>query len=189
MVEIWKDIRGYIGLYEASNWGRIRSLDRWIKCSNGRLRFFKGGILKLSKTKDGYLKVDLWKNGNVKTFLVHCLVWEAFNGPIPEGMQVNHIDENKLNNRLDNLNLMSHKDNINWGTRNKRVSVTLTNGKRSDKVLQLTLDYELINEWPSIAEAGRNGFSKSKICECCNGKRKSYKGFKWVKKINYKMVG
>lgn len=173
MKEIWKPVLDYIGLYEVSNLGRVRSL-----------KFGKVRILKPVKTKDGYLRVGLWKDGNQKWFLVHRLVWEAFNGEIPEGMEVNHINEIKTDNRYpENLNLLTHTANNNYGTRNKRVSVAMTNGKQSDPVLQLTLDEKLIKEWPSIAEAGRNGFSESKISDCCNGKRKTHKGFLWMKKL------
>lgn len=172
MKEIWKPVLDYIGLYEVSNLGRVRSL------KYGKIR-----ILKPVKTKDCYLRVGLRKDGKQKWFLVHRLVWEAFNGEIPEGMEVNHINEIKTDNRYpENLNLLTHGDNVNFGTRNKRVSVAMTNGKQSDPVLQLTLDEKLIKEWPSMTEAARNGFSESKISDCCNGKRKTHKGFLWMKK-------
>lgn len=196
MVEIWKDIRDYEGLYQASNWGRIRSLDRYEVVGKAK-RFRKGKILKAVKTKRGYLKVGLCKAGKMKQFLVHRLVYETFNGVIPEGMDVNHINEIKTDNRYpENLNLMNRKNNINWGTGIKRRAEKRIGTKapwvieaKSDPVLQLTLDEELVKEWPSAAEAGRNGFSHQNISACCLGKRKTYKGFKWVKKINYKMVG
>lgn len=188
MVEIWKDIRDYEGEYQVSDWARVRSLDHWRDSGAGGY-IQKGRILKSSKTKKGYLQVHLYKDRKKKTFLVHRLVWEAFNGTIPEGMQVNHISEDKTDNSLWNLNLMTPKENCNYGSRNKRVSVAKTNGKLSDPVLQLTLDEVLVKEWPSIREAGRNGFNQGSVSLCCNGKIKTYKGFKWVKKINYKMVG
>lgn len=179
--EEWRPVPNYEGLYDASNFGRIRSLDRWAK--NWRGDFFrKGNILRPGKQTSGYLCVGLWKDGMAKTFLVHRLIWETFNGKIPEGMEVNHINEDKTNCSLSNLNLLTHKANNNWGTRKQRASEKMTNGKLSDPVLQLTLDDELIKEWPSMSEAARNGFNISCISECCNGKRKTYKGFKWVKK-------
>lgn len=175
--EIWKDIPGYEKLYQVSNWGRVKSLDRWIKYSDDRLRFFKGSILKAVKIKDGYLSICLCKDGKQKNFLVHRLVWEAFNGEIPEGMQVNHINEDKTDCSLGNLNLLTHGQNCNWGTRNKRSAEKRKNGKLSKAVLQLTYPgLELICEWPSAAEAGRNGFSQGAVSDCCLGRRKSHKG-------------
>ena len=73
---------------------------------------------------------------------------------------------------------MTPKENSDWGTRTQR-SVE----KRSDAVFQLTLDYILVKKWSSINEAGRNGFNKDAVCACCNGKRKSHKGFLWMKKL------
>ena len=171
MKEIWKSIKNYESLYDASNFGRVRSL-----------KFGKVRILKPGKTKKGYLYVCLCKDRKQKQFYVHRLVYETFNGTIPEGYEINHIDENTENNCLSNLSAVSHKTNINYGTRNKRVSVAMTNGKLSDPVLQLTLDEVLVKEWPSISEAGRNGFNQGAVWACCRGKLKQYKGFRWVKK-------
>lgn len=160
-MEIWKNIKGYENLYEASNWGRIRSM-----------RFGKIRILKPVKRKDGYLQVGLYKDGNGKWFKIHRLVWETFNGEIPEGYEVNHINEITTDNRLSNLNLLTHSQNVNFGTRNQRIKE-----KRSQAVLQLTYPgLEFIREWFSTHEAGRNGFNQSAVSECCNGKRKSHKG-------------
>lgn len=174
MGEIWKPIKNYEFLYDASNYGRIRSL-----------KFGKVRILKPIKDPKGYLRVRLYKDGRSEWFSVHRLVYEAFNGEIPEGYEINHINEDKTDCSLDNMNLLTHGQNMNWGTRNKRVSEKLTNGKLSDPVLQLTLDDVLVKEWPSINETGRNGFNKVAVCACCNGKRETYKGFKWVKKKTY----
>ena len=131
-IEYWRPISGYIDLYDVSNFGRVRSL------KYGKIR-----ILKLFKPKDGYLQVQLWKNHNYKNYKVHRLVYEAFNGPIPEGMQVNHINEDKTDNQLENLNLMTPKENCKWGTRNRRQTEKVKgvfNTKLSRPVLQLTLD-------------------------------------------------
>ena len=174
--EIWKGIRGYIGLYDVSNFCRIRSL------KHGKVR-----ILKPFKEKDGYLHVELYKNRKGKKFYVHRLVWEAFNGAIPEGMQVNHINEDKTDNRLENLNLMTPKENMNWGTANQRRADKLKNNINSSQtVLQLTYPgLEFMCEWPSTAEAGRNGFSQSAVSDCCLGKRKSHKGVTFRYKETY----
>lgn len=122
MVEIWRDIPEYEGLYQVSNLGRVKSVDRTVigkhRWGGLRERTFKGKILK--QTFHFYWMVDLCKNGVKKHYLVHRIEWEAFKGTIPNDMQVNHIDENKYNNNLDNLNLMTPSENINWGTRNER---------------------------------------------------------------------
>ena len=188
MTEIWKtaiyDGIIYEGLYKVSNLGRILSLG-----NGGTHKTSK--ILKTRKNKYGYLQVRLCKNGIRKTFQVHRLVAQTFI-PNPENLpEVNHIDENKENNFVflnedgtvnkekSNLEWKTHKDNINHGTRNERVSKANTNGKCSKKVLQLSLSGDLIREWPSTAECGRNGFNKSHVCQCCKGKLKTHKGFRW----------
>ena len=132
-MEEWKDIVGYEGLYQVSSEGRVKSLDRTVLGKNRwggkRLRTFKGAILK--QFFNHYWIVDLCKNGVPQHHLVHRVEYEAFYGPIPEGMQVNHIDENPLNNRLENLNLLTPSQNINWGTRNERDRFKKLNKKRA----------------------------------------------------------
>lgn len=104
--EIWKDIPGYEGLYQASNLGRIRSLI-----------YNKVHILKTSNTGSGYYKVNLYLNKVMKSPKVHKLVWTTFNGPIPEGLEINHHNEKKNDNSLTNLELVTRKENNNFGTR------------------------------------------------------------------------
>ena len=176
--EYWKPILNYEGLYEVSNWGRVRSLDRWCSHRRGK-QLKKGRILKLCTNKGGYLYVYLWKNGKGKYFLVHRLVAEAFI-PNPDNLpQVNHKDENKLNNNAENLEWCSAKYNSNFGTRNERIIVKNTNGKCSKKVLQYDLEGNFIREWQSTKECGRNGFNQGHVAECCRGERKTHKGFIW----------
>lgn len=126
--EKWKPVVGFEGLYEVSDEGRVRSL-----------KFSKVKILKPGINSTGYLQVSLWKNGKMKVFTVHYLVVTTFKGPIPPGMQVNHVNENKLDNRLENLEVVTAKENLNWGTRNERArraiskELTLTNAKSCSK--------------------------------------------------------
>lgn len=137
MIEIWKDIPNYEGKYQVSNHGNVRSL-----------KFQKIRNLHPGKTKIGYLSVGLCKDGVKQALYVHRLVWEAFNGPIPENMQVNHINEDKTDNRLENLNLLSPMENLNWGTAQERRLQTL-----------LTSDHHLTDEHKqkiSKANKGRN---------------------------------
>lgn len=171
MKEIWKDIPEYEGLYQASNLGRIKSLERFRKGKNGSLVTVTERILKPSITRNGYYQACLCKNSIGKQYRINRLVWIAFNGQIPENMQVNHINEIKSDNRLENLNLMTPKENTNWGTRNERVSKA---------VLQFTLDDIFVKEYPSTMQVARElGFSCGHICECCKGKRKTAHGYKW----------
>lgn len=167
--EVWKslDFLGYPD-YEVSNIGRVKSL-------KGKER-----ILKYGKTKDGYLLVALSKNRNRKTFLVHRLVALAFILN-PENLPcVNHKDENKENNHVDNLEFCTYSFNINYGTRNKKASKTMINGKLAKPILQFSLESEFIREWESINEIQRQlDISKGNISSCCNFKRKTCGGFIW----------
>ena len=166
--EEWRPVRDYEGIYDASNFGRIRSL-----------KYGKVRILKPAKNSKGYLQVHLWKNNKAKMLLVHRLVYEAFNGTIPEDYEINHINEIKTDNSLWNLNLMPHLDNIRYGTCIQRSSEN-----RSKAVLQLTYpEGKFIKEWSSATEAGRHGFKQGAVSACCRGKLKQYKGFLWRKKV------
>ena len=189
-IEVWKtavyDGIVYEGLYKVSNWGRILSLNY--------NHTGKPGLMNPGTDKDGYSVVQLWKNGEYKTCLVHRLVAQTFL-PNPENLpQVNHKDEDKTNNFVflnedgsvdkekSNLEWKTPKGNCNHGTRNERMRKALTNGKKSKKVLQFTLDRELIREWPSARECGRNGFKQSNVSACCRGEKPQYKGFLWMYK-------
>lgn len=172
--EFWKNIKDYENLYQGSNLGRVRSFDRWVKSKNGSLRFCKGRILKPVINGRGYLQVDLCKNGKVKKFLVHRLVAEAFL-PNPDNLpEVNHKDENKQNNNVENLEWCDRTYNANYGTAIERMIKTV-----SKPVLQYTLDGQFVREWKSTAECGRNGFNQGHITDCCRGVRKTHKGFIW----------
>lgn len=177
--EIWKSIKDYEGLYEVSNFGRIRSLDRVIINSDGVKRLCKGGIRKPYKdTREnkGYLRVKLNKDGIFKKFAIHRLVAQAFI-PNPDNLsEVNHKDEVKTNNHVENLEWCDSKYNKNYGTAIKRRIE-----KQSKTVLQLDINTgQLISEYPSLNEVERQlNIDHSSISMCCNGKRKTAYGFKW----------
>ena len=181
-IEIWKtsiyDGEIYEGLYQVSNWGRILSLNYR---NTG-----KSELMNPSEMPNGYLRVCLSKNGEDKQCYVHRLVAETFLEN-PENLpEVNHKDEDKTNNfvflnedgtvnkKKSNLEWKNHRDNCNHGTRNERSAKA-----RSKRVLQLSLDGELIREWESTQECGRNGFDSGAVAKCCNGKLPHYKGFRW----------
>ena len=119
--EIWKDIEEYEGIYQVSNLGRVKSFDTKDKLD----RIRTGRVLKPCRHKNGYLHVNLYKNGKRKTHNIHRLVAEAFISNIENKPQVNHIDENKANNVASNLEWSTRKENINHGTRNERTSIPI----------------------------------------------------------------
>ena len=176
MDEVWKPIVGYEGLYEVSNLGRVRSLDHitHIVRRNGEYDcLIKGKILSPLVRQHGYLGVQLYGRGghkkrNLRTCSVHRLVAEAFI-PNPMGYaEVNHKDESKTNNCADNLEWCNHIRNSNYGTRPKRIGDMHRNGKKSKPIAQYTFDGELVKVFPSLQEAGRNGYAASNICRCAN---------------------
>ena len=119
MIEEWRPIEGYEGLYEVSNLGRVRSLDRFY------YRLHKGKVLSPTKDRYGYLTVTLNCNGKSKTIKIHRLVAQAFL-PNPDNLpQVNHKDEDKTNNNVDNLEWCTAKYNVNFGTRQERYRNTM----------------------------------------------------------------
>ncbi len=112
MNEIWKPVKDYEGLYEVSNKGRIRSLQRTVLRSDGGIITVREKILHLHCNGDGYLQCKLCRNGHYKTVRVHALVAQAF-VPNPKHLsEVNHIDTNRTNNYSENLEWASHVDNV-----------------------------------------------------------------------------
>lgn len=119
MEEIWKDIPDYNG-YQVSNLGRVKTLDRTVIYSNGLKVKYKGKILKEFNHKHNYSCVNLWKNNKAKTFLIHRLVAQAFIPNPNYYNEINHIDNNRKNNVVSNLEWCTHKENENhkWNTGN-----------------------------------------------------------------------
>ena len=132
MKEIWKDIKGYEGYYQISSLGRVKSLNRTKKHSYNSIALLKEKYLK-PQSANGYKFVRLCKGNNVKMKIVHRLVAEAFIPNPNNYKEINHKDENKSNNNISNLEWCTHKYNINYGTRNERVSKTEKNTKRLKK--------------------------------------------------------
>lgn len=175
-MEVWKDVVGYEGLYQVSNMGRIRSLDREIKCSNS-VRFYKGRVLSCGKDNHGYLRIILAVAGKHRCRQVHRLVAEAFI-PNPNGLpEVNHKDENPLNNCADNLEWCSKVYNLEYGTGRLR---SIQAHRRA--VQQFDIGGNLIAEFDGVNSAARS-IGKPKdataITKCCLGKYQTAYGYIW----------
>lgn len=170
MIEEWRDIKGYEGLYQVSSEGRVKSLERKVS-HRDRERTIKERILKPGINRGGYLKINLYTDGKPKTLIVHRLVASAFVPNPDDKPEVNHVDEDKSNNRACNLEWVTAKENANHGTRNERI------GKQ---VSQYTLGGEFVKTWASAKEAQRmTGFYQSHISRAANGKRKQAYNFIW----------
>lgn len=181
MQEIWKDIKGYDGLYKVSNLGRVYSYPRYRTkggysvgtCCNGYLSFT------LCKTKDVHIRQ-----------YIHILVWEAFKGSIPEHYVVHHKDHNKHNNNIDNLELLSdteHKrmhSTEDYESKREKIAKGITE-KKSIPVVQYTLDGQFVAEYKSATEAEKIvGLKQSYICRVCKGQRNQTGGYVWKYKDN-----
>ena len=172
--EEWKDVVGYEGLYQVSSEGRVKSLERKVPKGGGE-RTVKERILKPSDNCMGYLIVNLSAGGKRKHFKVHRLVCQAFHDNPENKLDVNHINENKTDNRACNLEWCTRKENCNHGTRNVRMAIA-----KSRPIAQYTLNGKLLKVWPSIAKVERRaGFDHSAISKVAIGKRKTAYGFIW----------
>lgn len=173
--EIFKDIYGYEGLYQISNFGNIKSADRERLGRGGSIRKCPGRILKPKINNKGYYQVDLFNSENKsKRFLIHRLVAEAFLDNSNNYDQINHIDNDHTNNHVDNLEWCNNYQNNLWK------KVTSSDKKHVAKtVLQYSLDGTLIKEWESAKSAEKDGFDHSAISKCCRGILKTSKGFIW----------
>ena len=153
-----KDVKGYEGLYAVTSCGKV-----W---SYRRKRFMKP-----STDSEGYLKVSLYKDGKDKNYYVHRLVAEAYIPNSENLPQINHKDENKTNNCLQNLEWCDSKYNNNYGTRIEKIK---------KPILQYDLDGNFIREWPSATDVGQE--VKKQINNCLKGRCKTACGYKWVYK-------
>ena len=187
-MEIFKDIEGYEGSYQVSNEGRVKSL-----------KFGKERVLRPTVDEYGYLRVGLYIGRNKKTRRVHRLVAQAFIENPDNLPEINHKDENKANNNVENLEWCTSKYNCNYGSYNQKLSEAhkgkpnpwatkaLTN--RSDQSIpvdMLSKQGEFLRNFPSESEAIRflreNGFPKASfvnISKCCKSQRNTAYGHKW----------
>lgn len=182
MNEIWKDIKGYEDLYQVSNLGRVRSLDRIVTRPHPKDKHLceykiKGRILIQLPLTSGYLFVHLHKDKIDVQHTVHRLVARAFVLGYFEGAQVNHKDENKHNNRADNLEWVTRRENSMYGTCQERLHES-----QRKPVIQLMIGGEFVKEWPSVWSVNYElGLDPGSIICVCKGKRgrKTCGGFRW----------
>lgn len=182
--ERWKDIIGYEGLYQVSTYSRVKSLN----CKHQQIE----KILLQKISKQGYYIITLSKNNNLKYYRVNRLVAETF---IPDKsnfksmpdenrdeidldkLEINHKDENKLNNRVDNLEWCTHKYNCNYGTRVERIK-----NKQEIKINQYSLDGTYLRTWNSLSKIKVIlNYNIGHISDVCNNKRRSAHGYLWKK--------
>ena len=168
MKKIWKDIKDYEGLYQINNLGEIKSL----------YNYRGGNNILVPRIKKGYYTIGLRKNNVRKWYSVHRLVAEAFIENPDNLPQVNHKDENKLNNNVENLEWCTAKYNNSYGNRLKKVSES---NKLKKTVIQYDLEGNFINKFSSISNASKKTkTNKSDISRCINNKRKTANDFIWV---------
>lgn len=189
MKEVWKDIKNFKG-YQVSNFGNIRSVDRESIQWNGHKNIkvlYKGKMLKKQTTK-GYLTAVLWKDKKMYNKKIHRLVAEAFISNPNEYPIVNHIDGNKKNNNVANLEWCTYSHNVSEAYKlglmaisdkhkEKARQVGLSTGKA---VMQIDLNGNVVNIFCSGRQASLLlGISQGNISSCCSGRMKTYKGYKW----------
>ena len=177
MKEIWKDISGYEGYYQISNLGRVKSLDRMVLAGYGSLTSTKGQIM-TPNVKHGYDTVGLCKEGGRSWRLIHRLMAIEFI-PNPKNYPIiNHIDEDKGNNNVNNLEWCTYQHNNTYGNR-----LVGWGGRVRDKlkkpVHQYTLEGVFVKRYDAMIDATKDGFRQGAISSCCNGKVNTHQGFIW----------
>lgn len=192
-MEIWKDINGYEGKYQVSSEGRVRS----VACLNSRGRRVHERIRRFCHNRNGYLYVNLSKDGKPKNILVHRLVAEAFIENPCHHETVNHINEIKTDNRACNLEWMTLTDNLRYGTHNERATKNKPDmsgerhfnyGRRGANAkthkgrvigISKTNPSDIV-EFETASVAVRTlGISSGQLCDAINGKAKSCGGYYW----------
>ena len=176
MEEIWKDIKGFEGLYQVSNLGRVKSVCRKVNVSGKSKKIVNERILSTCVSGVGYKVVNLSKNGSVKSFSVHRLVAEAF---IPNPLnlkEINHRDENRLNNVTGNLEWCDRMYNRHYGTAEERRVLQIVK-----PIIMCDLKTKKqIREFVSMSEAERTmGIHRQSIYMVCRGKHKQGGGYYW----------
>lgn len=186
--EIWKTIDEY-EFYMVSNLGNVKSIERTVPHPRAKsgVSIKREHLLKPNITHKGYLTVKLYNGNKAKSVVIHRLVAKAFI-PNPYNLpQVNHIDENKTNNCVENLEWCTNDYNAHYGTAIKRKSESIRNSeahkayseRRCKKVAQLDDRNNILKVWKSVVATKNGGFCSDGVIACCKGRKQTYKGYKW----------
>ena len=202
--EVWKDIINFEGYYQVSNLGKIRSLDRTIKCKRFGItynKFMKGRILKPAIEGSGYNYVNLKKEGTTKNVKVHRMVAITFLNNVNNLLEVNHKDENKLNNNVNNLEWCTRSYNNTYGTKIERSVKNTDYSKRtkntdykkiarktSKLVGQYDLNNNLIRKILTCDIEKELNYNKKVVCNCCSGQTSKAYGYRWKYLIKEKGI-
>lgn len=177
--EEWRDIKKYKGLYQVSNMGNVRSLDKVIvqknKSGNLQKHLYKGKQLKKQLQKNGYEYVNLYKDTKIIKELVHRLVAITFLENKNGNYYINHKDNNKSNNKIYNLE---------WCTQSYNIKYAYDCGNKiaphMKKIYKLDIDEKILNTFESMQQAEREtGIKAANISKCCRNLRNKAGGFKW----------
>lgn len=187
MKEIWENIKDYEGLYQISNSGRVKSMKKTVsnKGSYGGTCTYHSKILKTYIDTTGYEIVVLSNSNKKTTKRIHRLLAETFIPKVDGKCFVNHIDGNKLNNSIENLEWCTHQENIQHAWDNKLISIGNRNkkginNKKSIKVDQYTKDNLFIKRWDCIRDVERElKIANQNISKCCKGIYKTCGGYIW----------
>lgn len=186
MREVWADIAGSSGVYEVSTKGNVRSKTRYVfKSDIGRDILRKGKVLSLTKRRDGYLHVGLYFTKKQYMLKVHRLVAETFLDRIDGKPEVNHMNGNKSDNRVENLEWVSREENMSHsyehlGRRSAWKNCPGALHPKSRPVIQYSLAGEAIRHWESMGLMEKaTGFFYTNISACCRGKQKTAYGYRW----------
>lgn len=190
VTEIWKDIPGYEGYYQASSLGRVKSVDRPLYTSNHNGPYtttLKGRVLKLFPKNNGYLKIILCKDGIQKTWYVHRLIALTFHSKKIDGFQVDHIDAIRSNNYASNLRICTCSENHRNELTLPRI---IANGKKGNAIAAVlnqkkiaqkdSVSHRLIKIFESVRKASSDtSINYSCIRSAAQGRRKSAGGYEW----------
>lgn len=188
-MELWKNIKGYEGIYQISNHGKVRSLTCVLTDKNGRRVMHKGKEMKQTPNSSGYLRVFLKKNGVGRYWFVHRLVALHFvsNNDTERNNVVNHLDSNFLNNSASNLEWTTPLGNVQHAIKNGRTRRTRewlrhlreSNEVNGKSVIGINLNTGETIRFVCLNDSRKAGFEPSCVCDCCKGKRRTHKGYKW----------